>query len=104
MDLWGEVKKLEGRELHTLDRGRPLRVLDVGADYVLIVTSKSKRRSIRWIEIQNSWDYLERHGQITRTKIMESYSGFNPAYVAVIIANVAGVKRSIRPIVLRFGQ
>lgn len=101
MDLWSEVKKLEGRELHTLDRERPLLILEVAADYVLVKTSENKRRSIRWAEIRNSWNHLEKHGQISRSKIMESYSGFNPAYVAAIIASVGRVKHSIKPIILR---
>jgi len=101
MNLWSEIKKLEGKELHTLDRRKPLLVLEVAADHVLIETSENKTRYIRWAEIQESWDYLERHSQITRSKIMESYSGFNSAYVAAIIANVGGVKHSIKPIILR---
>ena len=102
MDLLTEVKKLEGRSLLTLDRRRKFTVKEVLDTKVVIETSTDKSRVIPWDSIQESWEQLERIGEITRIEIRKFYSNFNPAYVAVILASVPEVSHSIRPITLRF--
>jgi hypothetical protein len=104
MDLWVAIKSLEGKTLHTIDRKEPFVVAQVLHDRVVIENSLGKERPIRWSEIGASWDHLEQHGTVTRAEIMESYSSYNSAYVAAILANVDGVSSNMRPIILRLGS
>lgn len=101
LDLWREIKNLEGKILNTIDQKEPFVILQVLHDRVIIENSLKKERPIRWSEIRASWSHLEQHGTVTRAEIMESYSSRNSAYVAAILANIDGVTSETRPIILR---
>lgn len=101
VDLWAEVKKLEGKTLYTLEQKEPFLVVQVLHDRVIIENSKNNERPIRWSEIRGAWGHLEQHGTITRAEIMESFSSYNSAYLAAILANLEEVSTEIAPITLR---
>jgi hypothetical protein len=104
VDLWPEIKCLEGKILHTIDQKEPFVITQALHDRVIIENSMSKERTIQWSEIKASWSHLEQHGTITRAQIMESYSSRNSAYVAAILANVNGVSSEMRPIILKLSS
>lgn len=87
MNLWNEVKKLEGKKLRTLNQKKQFAVSEVLGDRVIMVTSKGNKRKIRWIAIQRSWDYQKAQGALTR-EILLSCSRYNSPYVATILANL----------------
>jgi len=103
MNVWDEVKKLEGKTLKTLDWEKPFDIQDVLSNIVVIwIRSTKKERIIHWREIEESWNHLEEYRILTRTEIHKLYSERNPAYVASILANLPGVTYHIRPITLLF--
>ena len=101
MDLWKEIKKLEGKTLATLDKRKEFKMVKVLPNIVVIETSTGTPRNIPWDNIQQSWRELEKTDEITRTDIMKFYSPFNPAYVAAILSNLPNVSHRIRPVVLK---
>ena len=104
MDIWIEIKKLQGKTLATLDRRREFKVIQVLPSQIVIETSTGAPRNIPWNNVQQSWAELEKNGEITRTDIMRLYSPFNPAYVAAILSKLPNVSHSIRPIVLKLSK
>jgi len=69
MDLWDEVKKLQGKTLITLNWRRPFDVLEVLLDNVIIRNSKGNERKIDFSAIQQSWNALEEKRTLTREEI-----------------------------------
>jgi hypothetical protein len=101
MDLWSEVKKLEGVTLRTLDHGKRFEVLAVTRQNVVVKLSATlKERPIQWAEIQGAYRELCALGRVTRNRIEEAHSPRNPVYVAAILAQFPDVKCKIRPIIL----
>lgn len=101
MDLWAQVKNLEGKTLYTIEQKEPFLIAQVLHDRIIIENSKNNERPIRWSEIRGSWGHLEQHGTVTRAEIMGSFSSHNSAYVAAILANLEEVSTEIAPITLR---
>jgi hypothetical protein len=103
-NIWVEIKKLQGKNLATLDRRQKFKVMQVLPSQIIIETSTGASRNIPWNNVQQSWIELEKNGEITRTDIMRLYSPFNPAYVAAILSNLPNVSHSVRPIVLKLSK
>jgi hypothetical protein len=105
MDCWGEIRKLKGKTLKTLDGGNPFDVVDVTERAVIVRPHEhGTERRISRDEIEDSCNELMSKGEITRIRIHERYSQFNPAYVAAMLAALPGVTHTIRPIHLRYGR
>jgi hypothetical protein len=101
VNLWEEIKKLEGKTLFTLDRKSPFEIRYVSNIKVILRTSTGKDRPLLWTELEQAWKHLEKHKKLTRREIREyEYSNFNPAYVASILANISGITHSNKPITL----
>ena len=101
MNLIGELGKLNGKSLFTLDQKKPFEIIEVSEREVVLNTSTESRRPIPLKEIELAWKHLENHKELTRTEVRElGYSNFNPAYVVAILANLPGVTHSTKPIVL----
>jgi hypothetical protein len=101
MNVWSEIKKMEGKTLYTLDWNKPFDIMSVSSNKVFLwIHSTEKERTIHWNEIEESWNHLEEHKMLTRTEIQRLYSERNPAYVASILANLPGITHDIRPITL----
>ncbi len=103
MAIWGEIRKLEGQTLRTLDRGKRFDVVSVTENTVTVMPHEThEQRPIDREMLEDAYRFLEVTGQITRTDIRAEYSEFNSAYVAAILAEMPGVKYSVAPIRLRF--
>jgi hypothetical protein len=73
MDLWSEVKKLEGATLRTLDRGNRFEVLAVTRQNVVVKPSATlKERPIQWAEVLGAYRELSALGRTTRSRTTES--------------------------------
>ena len=103
MDILDELKYLKGETLRTLDRGNRFDVLDVNTMGVIIKPlSTRKERLIPKKGPDGAFRELVAIGQITRTQIEEKHSPRNPVYVTALLAELPGVRYSIRPIDLRY--
>jgi hypothetical protein len=101
MNIWGEIEKLKGQTLQTLDQRKPFDIVEVTEYAVIIRPHKSNaERLISRDEIEDAAKRLIAVGQLTRTEIHAEFSEFNPAYVAAILVELPNVKHSIRPIKL----
>ena len=101
--MWNNVEALVGQTLYTLDQRRPFLTRDVTAGYVSIETSTGKPRNIPRHEIEHSWQHLINNSLLSRADVRAKYSEFNPAYVVTILAQMRGVRVTVRPIVLHLG-
>ena len=103
MDIWPDVKQLEGKTLHTLDQNKAFDVVAVTEQTVLVQPYASgKERRIKRDEIEPAYQELHTRGVIERADIRERYSNYNPASVAAILAALPGVRHSTKPIRLRY--
>ena len=76
-ELWERVKGLQGRTVYTIERLSANKVLKVTDNEVRLAKENGELRSTTPIksDIVNTYDYLMRHGQVTRedySKIPES--------------------------------
>jgi len=103
VELWDEIKKLEGKTLTTLDQGRSFEVLAVFNSGVVINPLRTKKeRMVPWKQIEGAFRQLLAFGQIARSEIEAQHSPRNPAYVAAMLANLPHVMHTKRPIVLYY--
>ena len=101
MELWDEIKKLEGKVLKTLDRGKSFEVVVVLNSSVIVKPlSTKKERVIPREQIEGAFHQLISSDQITQREIEAQHSPRNPVYVAAILAELPDVTHTIRPIVL----
>jgi len=104
MEIWVEVKKLQGKTLKTLDRNNPFDIVDVGARKLIVKPHvRGIERGIRRQAIEGAFKELVMRGEITRADIRCRHSNFNPAYVAAILASLPNVTFSLKPIRLYYG-
>lgn len=97
--VWGEIAKLVGQRLETLDEGNRFKVVKVGENHVELLLSRTGNpRRIERGEIEAAWDQLIREGSISRSTIHRKYSEFNPPYVSAILAALPGVTHKTKPI------
>ena len=103
MDIWPDVKQLEGKTLHTLDQNKAFDVVAVTEQTVLVQPYASgKERRIKRDEIEPAYQELVARGMIERTDIRDRYSNYNPAYVAAILAALPGIRHANKPIRLYY--
>lgn len=102
--IWSEIGKLVGRELKTLDKGKPFKILEVDNSKVeIFITHTGKSRKIQRSEIQGSWNRLIQKGELSLSDIrQEGYSEYSPTYVATILAALPGVTYVTNPIRLSY--
>jgi len=101
MEIWEEVKKIQGTTLKTLRHNKPFDVVEVDSKSVVVKPHVSgKERKISMQDIEEAFKELKKRGKITRVAIMSRYSAFNPAYVAAILAKLPNVTFSKKPIQL----
>lgn len=98
MDCWSQIRALEGKPLRTLDRYKPFEVVAVAENQVALKVSAGKIWTVRCKEIKGAFRQLTLTGAISRSEIRERHSQWNPAYVAVILAELDGVKYGLGPI------
>ncbi len=105
MNLWNELKKLQGRTLRTLSQGKPFDILEVSNRDVIVVTSNGKVRPVPLKKFERAFVHLERHKALSLVDIRHlGISNFHPTYIVAILANFSGVSYKIKPIVLRMNE
>jgi hypothetical protein len=102
MEIWDDLKALEGKTLSTLDQNKKFDMTSVSNEIILIhIHSTKKKRSIRSKEITSAWEKLKIERTLSRSQIEQEFAPRNPAYVVAILANLPGVRHRVKPIVLR---
>jgi len=82
--FWQSICTLDGRELKTLDRGRPFDVVAVREWQVVLSPAVSgKRRAIRRGTLEGAFGALLDRRELTSLQIADEFSAFNAVYVAV---------------------
>ena len=105
MNLWTELRKLEGHTLKTLDKGNPFDVIKVSENEVIVRPQvRGVDRSIKGSIFDDAFTEMRNRGQIFRTEIRDKYSSFNPAYVAAILGALPGVETRTKPIQLLYKE
>jgi hypothetical protein len=93
------IKTLFKKELYTLDWKRPFTVESIQGNLISITTSTGNKRNVPLQGTIDAYNYLQKHGTMTRTEIRDGgYSDWNPAYVAAILASFPGISYTARPI------
>lgn len=105
MSLVGEVIKLKGKTLKTLDRGHSFDILDLREKRILVrLHSTDNVRPIPYKDVEGSFNDLELRGEISLVEIKQKYSTIHPTYVAAILASLPNVEYRLRPIRLRMKE
>jgi hypothetical protein len=103
MDIWGNMRSLQGKTLQTLDRRNRFDVTYVGSDVLLVKPHVSGiERKIQRTVIEAAFVELSARGELSRVDIRERYSEFNPAYVVAILSTLPGITVEVRPIRLLY--
>jgi hypothetical protein len=101
--LWPRITLLGGRELKTLERGRPFEVVNVdGERVVLSPVVSGKERVIPRETLENAFGALLERRELTGVEISGEFSSFNGVYVAALLAALPDVAVCIHPTRLIF--
>jgi len=103
MDLWSEIKKLEGKDFKTLLQGKKFEVVEV-RDSVVIIKPCVRNKIIKIPRegIESAYQELTQKGKISRNQIMAEHAHWFPAHVAAILANLPGVTYTTKPIIILY--
>ena len=101
--LWPSICSLDGRELKTLERGRPFTVEAVDESGVVLSPLVSgKPRMIQRETLEDVFGALLDRRELTGAAIAEEFSRFNAVYVAALLAALPDVAPCTRPTRLIF--
>jgi hypothetical protein len=101
--LWVNLRTLVGRELKSLERGKPFVVQGVQGDRVLLSPVVSgKQRIIQRKTLERAFSALLDRRELTGLEIAEEFSPFNAGYVAALLAALPDVAVCVKPIRLIF--
>ena len=101
--FWPNIRTLRGRELKTLERGRPFAIEAVDdAGVVLSPAVSGKPRVIQRETLEDAFSALMDRRELTGTAICEEFSPFNGVYVAALLAALPDVAACTRPTRLIF--
>jgi len=96
--FWPSICTLDGRELKTLERGRPFDVIAVDeAGVVLSPAVSGKPRTIHRGTLEGAFNVLYERRELTGVEIAEEFSPFNAVYVAALLAALPDVAPCTRP-------
>ncbi|MHB8777257.1 MAG: hypothetical protein ACYC6R_05775 [Anaerolineales bacterium] len=99
MNIWIEIEKLKGQTLRTLDQHKPFEIIEVDSNELVILPRSTKiSRPIRREGIETAYRHLITTGQLTIKEIEEEYTPRSQVYTATILAGLASVHHSLRPI------
>ncbi len=102
-NIWNEISNLKGRTLKTLDRHKPFEIVALTENVVTVLPkSTGKERPISREGVDNAYRHLTVTGRLSLTEIENDFAPYNPVYVAAILAELPGVRYTIRPITLHF--
>lgn len=89
---------MKGKTFSTLAQNKKFTIEVVNeAGVVLRVHDTGKNRTIGWGEIGKAWDYLQQHGTVTQTQILDMGTR-SSAYICVFLSNLPGVSYKLNPI------
>lgn len=101
--FWPNICSLDGRELKTLERGRPFSVELVDqSGVVLSPVMSGKPRMIQRVTLEGAFGALLERRELTGAAIAEEFSPFNAVYVAALLAALPDVAACTRPTRLIF--
>jgi len=101
--FWPSITALDGRELKTLERGRPFEVLNVRQDRVVVTPAVSgTRRTIQRGTLEGAFNALLDRRELTGVEIAGEFSAFNAAYIAALLAALPDVAACTGPTRLIF--
>lgn len=101
--LWPKIGALDGRELKTLERGRPFEVMDVMDDRVVVIPVFSgKQRTISRSTLEGAFGALLERRELSGVSIAGEFSAFNAAYIAALLAALPDVAVCTSPTRLIF--
>ena len=101
--LWPSIAVLDGRELKTLERGRPFEVRDVRQDRVVVMPAVSGAcRTIQRGTLEGAFDALLDRRELTGVEIAGEFSAFNAVYIAALLAALPDVAACTGPTRLIF--
>lgn len=101
--FWPSICMLDGRELKTLERGRPFAVESVNeAGVVLSPLVSGKPRTIQRETLEDVFGALLERRELTGAAIADEFSPFNAVYVAALLAALPDVAPCTRPTRLIF--
>jgi hypothetical protein len=105
INCWEEIKKLTGHTLKTLDRRKLFQVVNV-TDHIMTVLplETGKERPIQRAGIENAFRHLVVTGRLILAELEKEYTPRNPVYSAAMLAEIPGVRYSLRPISLRWSD
>ena len=92
------LRGLVGKTLYTLDYKRPFTIDCLEKDRINIMTSRNNPRAVTLQGTISAHKHLLARGELTRAEIRTHYSGFNPAYIAAMLAGLDYVDFTLRPI------
>jgi hypothetical protein len=105
MNLWQEIRKLEGKTLKTLDRKRPFDIITIDDTQIIVQPHvRNLPRPIKREAIEGAWRDLIRQKEISMTEIKSRYSDWSPVYVTAVLAELPNVEYQIRPIRLFYKE
>lgn len=101
--FWPSICRLHGRELKTLERGRPFAVEAVEETAVVLSPAVSgKPRVIQRETLEEAFSALLDRRELTGATIRAEFSPFNGVYVAALLAALPDVAACTRPTRLIF--
>lgn len=101
--FWPSITVLDGRELKTLERGRPFEVSAVGAERVVVTPAVSgARRTIQRGTLEGAFNALLDRRELTGVEIAGEFSAFNAVYIAALLAALPDVAACTGPTRLIF--
>lgn len=101
--FWPNICTLDGRELKTLERGRPFEVVAVGDSGVVLSPAVSgKPRVIQRGTLEKVFSALLDRRELTGVAIAEEFSAFNAVYVAALLAALPDIAPCTNPTRLIF--
>ncbi len=103
MDLWTELKKLQGGTLRTLGKDKLFDVIVVLSDSIIVKPHfKGKERSVPRTAFEGVWRELTSNGEITRVRIEAEYMPRSSAYIAAMLLELPGVSYENKPVIRLF--
>lgn len=101
--FWPSIGALDGRELKTLERGRPFEVQGVLDDRVVVAPAVSGTcRTIGRSTLERAFRALLERRELTGVEIAGEFSAFNAVYIAALLAALPDVAACTGPTRLIF--
>jgi hypothetical protein len=103
IDLWHDIRQLNGCTLSTLARRKPFDIVEISNNSITVRPhSTGKERPVPRTGIENAFQRLITIGEITLADLEADFTPLNPVYTAAILAEMRGVKVYLKPTRLKW--